>query len=197
MFLPSLNTIISIKKKKKQNAYIIRKPSINNYSIETLTKIKNKNLIEFLGGFAANVGACPITVAEIWGIYFVLLLAWNKGFCQIMLEVDSSGATDLINKEFNSKHPYVSVINSVQQLLRRNWMVRIQHVFCEANRATNFLTSCGHVIHLSVYYYDFPLLVQVLFLEMIQLGFLSLGMLCSLLPLFLGVQSRLTKKKKS
>ena len=29
----------------------------------------------FLGGFAMNLGSCPITIAEIWGAYYALNLA--------------------------------------------------------------------------------------------------------------------------
>lgn len=31
----------------------------------------------FLGGFAVNLGFCPITVVEIWGAFYALDLAWS------------------------------------------------------------------------------------------------------------------------
>ena len=118
------------------------------YALQYAQIVKKKvaNLANWDCFKRANIGACPIIVAEIWGINYVLLLAWNKRFRQIMLEVDSSNAIDLINKEFNPKHPYASVINNVQQLLHSNWMVRV----------ADFLASCGHTVHLGVCFYDFP-----------------------------------------
>ena len=74
----------------------------------------------------------------------------------MVLEVDSSSAIDLIKKESNSRHPYASVIKYVQQLIHRNWVVKVQHVFREGNRAADFLASCGHEVHLGCCFYDFP-----------------------------------------
>ena len=74
----------------------------------------------------------------------------------MVLEVDSSSAFDLIKKEFNSRHPYASIIKCVQQLIHRNWMVKVQHVFREGNKATDSLASCGHEVHLGCCFYDFP-----------------------------------------
>ena len=34
----------------------------------------------FIGGFAADLGACPVTISKLWGAYYGLLLAGNKGW---------------------------------------------------------------------------------------------------------------------
>ena len=34
----------------------------------------------YIRGFATNLDFCPITVAEVWGAYYSLLLAWQEGF---------------------------------------------------------------------------------------------------------------------
>ena len=80
---------------------------------------------EFLGGFVANLRICPIIVRELWGTYHVLLIAWNKGFRQVLLELDSSSAVALIHKECIDHHPFASVIKHVRHLLQRNWVVKI------------------------------------------------------------------------
>ena len=30
---------------------------------------------DFLGGFATNLGSCPVTISKLWGAYYGLLLA--------------------------------------------------------------------------------------------------------------------------
>ena len=104
----------------------------------------------------ANLGICPIAVAELWGAYYALLIAWNKGFRQVLLELDSSSAIALIHNECIDNHPFASIIKHVRHLLKRNWVVKIQHVFREANRTTDFMDSKGHEVHLGVCFYEVP-----------------------------------------
>ena len=68
---------------------------------------------QFLGGFAANLGSCPIAIAEVWDAYYALQLAWMQGHKKVILEVDSTTAVALVNKPIDGKHPYGSVIARV------------------------------------------------------------------------------------
>ena len=111
---------------------------------------------DFIGGFAANSGACPVTISELWGAYYGLLLAWNKGWRQAMLEIDSTSAIALIHNTNAECHPYASVLKHVQSLLQRAWVVKIQHIYRERNRAADFLASLGHGLQLGVCFYDLP-----------------------------------------
>lgn len=43
---------------------------------------------EWCGGFAVNIGSCSAQLAELWGIYYGLLIAWEKGIRRLELEVD-------------------------------------------------------------------------------------------------------------
>ena len=52
-----------------------------------------------------NLGFCPITVAEIWGSFYALNMAWKKGFGRVILELDSFVVVELIHGEGDSKHP--------------------------------------------------------------------------------------------
>ena len=94
----------------------------------------------FVRAFADNLGWCPVAVAELWGAYYALDLAWVLGFRKIIIELDSSCAIALIEK--------TSLIRRIQQLLDRAWEVKIQHVYREANRAANFMASRGHSLPL-------------------------------------------------
>ena len=111
------------------------------------------SLGEFLGGFAANLRVCPITVVEARGVYYALLLAWNKGFRRIVLEMDSTSVIALIHREPNDRHPYASVLNSVRSLLKRDWVVRILHVYHKGNTAAERLADLGHSVHIEFFFF--------------------------------------------
>nr|KYP35170.1 Putative ribonuclease H protein At1g65750 family [Cajanus cajan] len=50
----------------------------------------------FITGFAAKIGICSITAAELWAIHLGLDLACRRGFMNILIESDSKVAIDLI-----------------------------------------------------------------------------------------------------
>ena len=102
----------------------------------------------------ANFGFCPISIAGLWGAYYVLLTAWSKGFRQVLLELDSSSTITLIHKEWTNHHPFASVINHIRLLLQRNWVVKIQYIFSEANRVANFMATKSHEVDLGVCFFE-------------------------------------------
>ena len=46
--------------------------------------------------FAAKLGSCPMTVAELCGAYHALNIAWTLGHQHIILELDSNSAIALM-----------------------------------------------------------------------------------------------------
>ena len=60
---------------------------------------------QYVAGFAVNLGFCPITVAEIWVAFYGLHLAWQEGYKQVILELDSSATVALILKDLDDHHP--------------------------------------------------------------------------------------------
>lgn len=84
--------------------------------------------------FTANLGSCPIAVAELPGAYHALDLAWSLGYTRLILELDSSSAICLIQNTTNGHHPFAILIRKIHQLINQNWEVQIHHVFREANR---------------------------------------------------------------
>ncbi|CAA7040260.1 unnamed protein product [Microthlaspi erraticum] len=42
------------------------------------------------GGFSLNIGRCTAPMAELWGVYYGLCIAWEKGVSRLEVEVDSS-----------------------------------------------------------------------------------------------------------
>lgn len=50
----------------------------------------------WLHGFFFNIGTCKVTQAKLWGAHTDLILAWVHGYRQVILEVDSQVASNLI-----------------------------------------------------------------------------------------------------
>ena len=115
--------------------------------------IVRNELGQFAESFVVNLGVCPITVAKIWGAFYVLDFAWRRGFRRVIIELDSTTALALIRNEGAGHHPYGLLIARVQEHLHRDWMV---HVYREANKTTDYLANLGHFISLGVYYYLQP-----------------------------------------
>lgn len=53
-----------------------------------------------------NIGSTSITGAELWGLCQALLLAWNLGIKQFLVDVDSSCVTNLIENQICKLSPH-------------------------------------------------------------------------------------------
>ncbi|CAA7027274.1 unnamed protein product [Microthlaspi erraticum] len=42
-------------------------------------------------GFALNIGICSAPLAELWGVYYGLCMAWEGRVTRLVVEVDSKG----------------------------------------------------------------------------------------------------------
>ena len=61
------------------------------------------------GGFCMNIGICSVTIAEFWGLYQGLVLAWQIGIRLLMVEIDRFCVTQLLNRNnFNATFPLVN-----------------------------------------------------------------------------------------
>ena len=54
----------------------------------------------------------------------------------LILELDSSCAVDLINKAWDTRHRYSTLIGRIHNLVNRFWQVKIVQIFKEANRSS-------------------------------------------------------------
>ena len=70
------------------------------------------------------------------------------------MEADSSNIITLLHKDSIDKHPFVSVIKHVCELLLRDWNDGISHIYHEANRVADFLASIGHSVPLGICFFD-------------------------------------------
>ena len=109
------------------------------------------SLGRWIGGFMVNIGYCLVTKAELWVVYHVLLLAWDKGFRNLEVEMDSMLAFLCITGSHEEINANTTIIRDIKRLLTCKWQVTIKHIYRETNRAADFLAS--HAQHFSFGYY--------------------------------------------
>ncbi|WCJ17999.1 hypothetical protein M5689_000381 [Euphorbia peplus] len=71
--------------------------------------------------FWGNIGYCTSTLAELWGLYFGLNLAWGKGFCKVVVELDSQIVLRFMTRTIEFHHPYTWLIGRCLNLQDKNW----------------------------------------------------------------------------
>ncbi|KAL9278245.1 putative ribonuclease H domain-containing protein [Arabidopsis thaliana] len=89
---------------------------------------------EWLGGFALNKGICSAPMAELWGVYYGLVIAWERGFRRVELEVDSKLVMGFLQTGVTGMHPLSFLVRLCHGFISRDWLVRVTHVYREANR---------------------------------------------------------------
>ncbi|KAH9680279.1 putative ribonuclease H protein [Citrus sinensis] len=106
------------------------------------------------GGLCMNIGICSVTIAELWGLYQGLILAWQMGIILLVVEIDSLCVTQLLNKK--SLNATLSLVNDILGLLSRDWQVSVHHVYREANFAADFMASHALTLPLGLHYFTTP-----------------------------------------
>ncbi|CAL2237758.1 unnamed protein product [Prunus armeniaca] len=85
-------------------------------------------------GFAVNLGKGQILEAELWGLYFGLHLACDKGISNLLVEMDVVVVVSLVQQAGTlSCHPFVVLIQSCCALMRRIGNCHLAHVYREMN----------------------------------------------------------------
>ncbi|KAL9859832.1 putative RNA-directed DNA polymerase [Arabidopsis thaliana] len=95
---------------------------------------------EWRRGFAINIGICSAPLAELWGVYYGLYMAWECKVSRLELEVDSEVVVGFLRTCISESHPLSFLIRMCYSFISRDWIVRISHKYREANRlADSFL----------------------------------------------------------
>ncbi|CAN1133907.1 Putative ribonuclease H protein At1g65750 [Linum perenne] len=98
-----------------------------------------------LDAYTVNLGICSITRAEIRGAIEGIRRAWRAGYRRLEVQLDSSAAVAiLLNQETSLAHQYALEVWEFRDLIQREWMVNVRHVYREANHAADYLASIGH-----------------------------------------------------
>lgn len=103
-----------------------------------------------------RIGICSITAAELWGILEGLSLAWDHGFRKVHLETDSRCALSLLQKHTAGLHRHTHLVNTIQELLHRDWTVQITHIYMEANCIADFMANLANVMSVGCHRFQAP-----------------------------------------
>ncbi|KAL4335727.1 hypothetical protein GQ457_07G012090 [Hibiscus cannabinus] len=99
---------------------------------------------EWIVGFSKYVGIYSIVVAELWGVFEGLALAWTRGFRKILLEVDSLDVFRLLTRH-GADRCFDSLTCDIHELLDRHWEVSVGIIRHSTNQVANGLAKVARV----------------------------------------------------
>ena len=121
---------------------------------------------EWCGGFAVNIGRCGAPLAELWGVYYGLVAAWEKGIGRLEFEVDSKEVVEFLTIGIGDTHPLSFLVRMCHGFLNKDWEVHIVHVYREANRLADGLANLAFSLPFGFHRFDeVPIEVAVLLQE--------------------------------
>ena len=89
-------------------------------------------------------------------MYYGLYMAWECKLTRIELEVDSEVVVGFLKTGIGASHPLSFLVRMCHGFLVRHWIVRISHVYREANRLADGLANYGFSLPLGVHVFDVP-----------------------------------------
>jgi ribonuclease HI len=109
---------------------------------------------DWLGGFAKGLGECSIEVAELWGAWEGLQLAWNLGFRRVELRMDAMNIVKILNREKVVTTFGWNLCNRIWKIMEREWEVHIRHTYREGNFSADALAHMGSNLGSAVMFYE-------------------------------------------
>lgn len=101
---------------------------------------------DWLGGFSSSEGKGDILLAELLAVKHGIMLAWHKGFKNVILESDSMDLVNLMNdRRFGQFHVYATLVGEIKRLLQCDWIMKIMHVYRDANICADTLAKHGNL----------------------------------------------------
>lgn len=84
----------------------------------------------WIKGFAVNLGNGQVLEAELWGLFFGLKMALDKGVNRLITEMDSALCVQFIQQTVAYRfHPLAGLLHSCGTLLRQFENYQIQHTW--------------------------------------------------------------------
>ncbi|CAL2228836.1 unnamed protein product [Prunus armeniaca] len=107
---------------------------------------------DWIRGFAVNLGKGQILEAEIWGLFFGLKLAVDKEINNLVVEMDSALAVQLIQKPgLTDVHPLAALVASCWELMHKINYCSVYHVYREKNSVAYCLATWSYNLDLGLY----------------------------------------------
>lgn len=105
-------------------------------------------------------------MAELWGVYYGLYIAWERGVPRLEVEVDSEIVVSFLKTGICDTHPLSFLVRLCHGFLSKDWIVRIVHVYREANRLADGLANHAFTLPLGFHSFEsVPESVRVILLE--------------------------------
>ncbi|KAK4283181.1 hypothetical protein QN277_000163 [Acacia crassicarpa] len=89
--------------------------------------------------FRGEEGDC--LTAELWGCLHGLKLAWDRGYRNVILEVDSADAVELIRNSISDTHEDRYLVEEIQALVHRDWTVETKLISRRGNIVADHLAK--------------------------------------------------------
>ena len=64
-----------------------------------------------------NIGHSSVTMAELWGLYHGLKLAWDHGIRWLVVGIDSLCIIKLVKKPVDTINEYISLLQSIKEII--------------------------------------------------------------------------------
>ncbi|KAL9453582.1 hypothetical protein AB3S75_009233 [Citrus x aurantiifolia] len=107
-------------------------------------------------GFGMNIGFGSVTTAELWGLFQGLNIAWDRGIRYLIAEVDSQCVSQLISSTSLMPNAHFSLITAIKELMNRQWLITIKHIYREANFAADSMAKLAGSLPLGLYVFENP-----------------------------------------
>ncbi|CAN0891083.1 Putative ribonuclease H protein At1g65750 [Linum grandiflorum] len=85
-----------------------------------------------------NMWICSITRAELRVVVHGLQLAWEFGYKHVQVQLDSQATIQFLLAEDESTYQHSFEVAQFQELLDRDWMVEVEHIYWEGNQTADF-----------------------------------------------------------
>ncbi|KAL4330163.1 hypothetical protein AHAS_Ahas13G0372600 [Arachis hypogaea] len=91
--------------------------------------------------FMLNLGKCSIIMAEIWGLYVRIKLAFDLGVRKLMIETDSVCAFCFVQTQTSVNGVGTPLLQAMKLLLAQSWSMQIHHIYGKRNVCANLLAK--------------------------------------------------------
>ena len=106
------------------------------------------------GGFALNIGICSAALAELWGVYYELCIAWDRGIRRMEVEVDSESVAGFLKTGIQDSNPLSFLVRMCYGFISRDWSVQISHVYREANHLADGLANYAFSLPFDLHFFE-------------------------------------------
>ena len=103
-----------------------------------------------------NIGFGSVTTAELWGLFQGLNITWDRGIRYLIAEVDSQCVSQLISSTSLIPNAHFSLIIAIKELMSRQWLITIKHIYREANFAADSMAKLVGSLPLELHVLENP-----------------------------------------